>query len=553
MTDYQQTLFGESKPKQYSHRKWAKLVKDRDGWHCANEVMLPNLDHTLYEMNAHHISPKKFGGENILSNGITYCRACHLAQHPEYQQKFIGVIKRHVIRIGDFLRSFIGMPPENFYYSLLEFLTDHTAFRPLQKSIIKTIVEKKKHVFVVMPTGFGKSLLYQIPGIISKKPSLIISPLKALQFDQVKQSLERWIPATYINSSLNKSELDERLVQIKEGNIPFVFAHPKQLLDFSAHDQSVRVKFHKPLTGIPFRNLVIDEVHVIKSQGLSFVKEYLYINRLIEIYNNPQLILLTATASEKSRQFISERLCLQQGDVIEFIGNFIRPEISLEVHRVNTYDQVQKKFVDKDQKLTELLKNKPTGKTIIFSTTTKEVDDIHKRLVEAGIVACKYHSKLSENDKEKYFKIFTDQGTESADIMVATSAFGMGINIPNIHQVIHYSLPFGIVDYYQQIGRAGRDGGSSVAQLLVDEHNLTGTIDFINLKSLEAEKDLEMRELLKKSQNEEKQALLDYIAEEGDRWEFIQRHFGEPTMQSASVWPLLILILIAVAFLIFIR
>lgn len=544
----------------YYHSKWARLVKERDGWRCANEEKSPHLNHELYELNAHHILPKKLGGKNTLGNGITFCRACHAAEHPEYQQKFLTTFQLLFLHLKDKIRALVGLPKDAYYHSILYFLTGKIKFRPLQKEIIKKIIEGKKHVFVVMPTGFGKSILYQIPGVVANKPSLVISPLKALQLDQVMSLLRKHVSATFINSDLDESEVTARLSQIRNGFIPFVFVHPKQLLSFNKKEQAINVKLHKPLTQIGFDYLVIDEVHVVKSQGLSFVKEYFHLNKLRDIYHDPQLILLTATASQESRELIYDRLGVTKNDIAEFVGNFIRPEITLEIYHVSNFESTLKKgwrdkkgrsnsaktIFNKDDKLRELLANKPEGKTIIFATTTKQVDELHEKLVNWGIRASKYHSKL--NDREKYFKEFIGRGDKASEIMVATSAFGMGVDIPNIHQVIHYSMPFGIVDYYQQIGRAGRDGKQSVAQLLVDAHNSTGMIDYINRMSLENEADPEVRELLQKTQQEEKQALLDYIHTDDNRWQFIQNHFGQPTQKKASIWPLMILILIGWAF-----
>lgn len=521
--------------KTYSNQStWSKLVRTRDGWECANKDKYPDRDHTLFKvLNAHHILPKKNQGENILSNGITYCRGCHAAEHPEYQQKFTDAFKIEMIRIRDFVVGLFGISKELQYYRLLQFLTGKISFRPLQKQIIKAIVEDKKHVFAVMPTGSGKSLLYQIPGILNQKnPSLVISPLKALQQDQVGHLLSQWIPATYINSSLEKDEIDKRIDGIKNKLFPFVFIHPKQLLSYDKNKQELNVRYDKPLVSMPFDYMVVDEVHVIKNQGLSFVKEYYHLDEIYNLYNQPQMILLTATASKKTREFIINKLGLNGENVAEFVSGFERPEISLEVYSTNTYDDIQKQFISKDETLIYLLRKKPAGKTIVFCTTIKQVESVYALLEENGFKPCKYHSQLDEKEKELTFKRFTGKiPDEEIDIIVSTSAFGMGIDIPNIHQVIHYSMPFSLTDYYQQFGRAGRDGQPSVAQLLYDEREMTGMTDFINEKTLENEKDEEIRELLIHSFEEEKEALMEYVVAP-DKWQYILDYFGEPLKQS---------------------
>lgn len=512
-----------------SHSTWAKLVKTRDGKKCVNQEKYPERNHELFDLNAHHLHPKKHLGKNILSNGITYCRACHAAEHAEYQQKFTNVFRLQVTLIRDFIVKIFGISSELQYYRVLEFLTGETSFRPHQKQIIKAIVEDKKHVFAVMPTGSGKSLLYQIPGIINQNnPSLIISPLKALQIDQVSQLNSRWIPATYINSSLSKSEIDERIRCIKENLFPFVFIHPKQLLEYNEQDQEINIKYHKPLSSVQFDYMVVDEVHVIKNQGLSFIKEYYHLDEIYKLYDEPQMILLTATASKKTREFIIDKLGLDKENVLEFVSGFKRPEITLQVYPTNKYDKQEQRYITKDDSLFGLLENKPEGKTIIFAVTTGQVDSLYDLLRYKGFKVVRYHSKLSGDEQEFSLKSFTGQIPEDQiEIMVATSAFGMGIDIPDIHQIIHYSLPFSLTDYYQQFGRAGRDGNPSVAQLLYDEKETTGMVDFINKKTIENERNDKIRELLRLSFEEEKEALMEYV-NAYDKWQYILDYFGEP-------------------------
>jgi len=524
----QPLLFNSDETREYSAGQWAKLVKKRDCLHCINETKFPKKDHTLFVLNAHHIFPKKLGGKYTLDNGIAYCRACHAAEHPEYQQHFMGVFKKQFVFIRDLLGKLIGMDPELQYYRLLEFLTGSLSFRLIQKKIIKTIVEKKKHVLAVMPTGSGKSILYQIPGLLNNfNPSLVISPLKALQLDQVGKLIKNWVPATYINSDLGEDEVNERMENIKQGTFPFVFIHPKQLLVYRDNIQQVDFKFHKPLTKVPFDYLVVDEVHTIKSQGLSFTKEYSHLDKIYEHFNRPQMILLTATASKKTRQFIIENLRLNTDKFEEFVTGFYRSEISLKVFRTNCFDQKYKKFIPKDEKLIELLQSGIPGKKIIFCTTTKQVDNVYQNLIDKGYHASRYHSRLDNNEKERNFKVFTGKiPTEETDIMVATSAFGMGIDIKNVRQVIHYSLPFSLTDYYQQFGRAARNGESAVAQLLYDERESTNTIDFINAKEIDKEKDEKTKKLIKEIYDDERVSLLGYI-DSKNKWQYILDYFGD--------------------------
>lgn len=328
---------------------------------------------------------------------------------------------------------------------------------------------------------------------------------------------------TYINGSLDVSETEERLRGIQENIFRFVFAHPKQFLEYDSTKQTTRVRYEKKLTQNYFSYLVIDEVHVIENFGLSFVKEYLALGKLRKQFCNPKVILLTATASKKTREFIIENLELKKDEVSEFVCGFYRPEINLQVYKTGYFDEDKKIFISRDVKLIYLLTNGPDGKSLIFATTTNQVDEIYKMLLGEGFKVTKYHSKLSDLEKETNFKSYIESRN---DVMVATSAFGMGIDIPDIHQVIHYSLPFSITDYYQQFGRAGRDGASSVAQLIFDQQESTSLVDFINRKTIESEQNENDRNILRRIRDEEKVALLEYI-DINDKWKYIKSYFGE--------------------------
>lgn len=183
---------------------WKEIVKERQNYLCANASLDPLRDHTK-DLNVHHILPKYLGGKDEPNNGIYLCRNCHAAMHSEFEQKFFSLnIKYFSIYVRDFFASLIGLPTVFKYYKALELLTGKKSFRSIQESVIRTIIENNSSVLVVMPTGAGKSILYQIPGLLTPGQSLVISPLISLMIDQVKNLQRRWIPCTYINSTLEK-------------------------------------------------------------------------------------------------------------------------------------------------------------------------------------------------------------------------------------------------------------------------------------------------------------------------------------------------------------
>jgi ATP-dependent DNA helicase RecQ len=476
--------------------KWSRLIKVKDGWKCANTDKYPDRDHTLFHLNAHHIFPKKFGGKNTISNGITYCRACHLAKHPEHQKYFLNdnTFNKISIKLLEFIKKFFHLKSNLPYKVLLKYLTGNEHFRSIQKKIIKQIVEEKKNVFIVMPTGMGKSLLYQIPGLINNNlPTMILSPLRALQNDQTVGLSERWVPATYINSDLDKGELSSRIKAIFENLYRFIFIHPKQLLVEDKNKDDVRIKNYKPISKIKINYLVVDEVHVIRDWGKSFISEYNYLNKIWNLYNKPQLILLTASASKKTRKEIIDNLRLTSNEISEYATGFYRQEINIRVDRVNYY--LGNDYIDKDEYLASLLTDKVDGKTLVFTSSIKNVDKIFDTLGKNKNNVCIYHSKLSSKKRNENYQKFLN--SYKNNVMICTSAFGMGVDIPNIRRVIHYDPPFSISDYYQQIGRVGRDGKKSEAILLHDRNDFLSLIKYINDKQLDEIKNDTLRNKLK--------------------------------------------------------
>lgn len=508
--------------KEINEKKWSRIIKTKYGYRCANEKKLPHLDHQLFELNSHHLLPKKLGGKNTIKNGIVYCRACHAAQHPELYSYF----KKTIQLLRDLISRFIK-PAQKFfrYHRALEFLTGSSKFYGNQLKAIKAIVEEGKNIFYVAPTGSGKSMVFQIPAIIDfEKPSLVFEPLRALQIDQVKNLLYRWIPATYLNSDLDDRDYKERINELIKKNIFLCYIHPKQLINFREDTQEAELKLSKTLFNLDFKYIVIDEVHVVERYGLTFVKEYLFLKNILKYFNYPQVILLTATASKKTRSIIKKILDIDEENTVEFVSGYYRKELYLEKYTVYSEEE-------RDELLIRLLYDKPEGKTLIFATTINQVDYIFNFLKSKSFNVCKYHSRLDIKEREFFDKKFKGVlgDEQSSNIMVSTSAYGMGIDIKNIHQVIHYSLPFSITDYYQQIGRAGRDGKKSVAQLIDYVSERTSIIDFINDKTLENEKNENIKNILSNLFYEEKIALLDYLNLETNeqRWNFIINYFGE--------------------------
>ncbi|MDB8793599.1 DNA helicase RecQ [Romboutsia sp. 1001216sp1] len=318
----------------------------------------------------------------------------------------------------------------------------YTNFRKGQEDIINSIINNND-VLAIMPTGGGKSICYQIPAMVLEGITIVVSPLISLMKDQVDTLKVMGIEAEYINSSLSNSEYEKVLNNIKNDKCKILYVAPERLdsSDF------LTVIYDKVVCQV-----AIDEAHCVSQWGHDFRVSYKKIPYFINnLRNRPIVTAFTATASDEVRKDIVEVLNLNNPKV--FISGFDRENLSINII----------KSPAKNKYLLDYVKNHENECGIIYASTRKEVENIHDGLLKRGYLVSKYHAGLSnEIRKENQEKFINDD----IKIMVATNAFGMGIDKPNIRWVIHYNMPQSIENYYQEIGRAGRDGEESECILL---------------------------------------------------------------------------------------
>jgi ATP-dependent DNA helicase RecQ len=331
--------------------------------------------------------------------------------------------------------------------SALAALREHfnfETFRAGQREVIEAILEGHDTV-VVMPTGGGKSLCFQLPALMCEGATIVVSPLIALMKDQVDALHARNLPATFINSSVDFEEQKARIQGIRQGRYKLVYVAPERFR--SAH-------FVEALKSVNVSLFAVDEAHCVSTWGHDFRPDFLRLKAAIEEIGRPQVVALTATATPHVRADIIEQLALREPRA--FVSGFDRPNLSIKV--VHTLKEREK--IAHVKSLAAAAKG---GSGIIYSSTRKSVEQVARRLKDAGLSVVAYHAGMEEAERTRAQDDFMSGRVQ---MIVATNAFGMGIDKADIRFVIHYHLPGSIEAYYQEIGRAGRDGLPATCVLL---------------------------------------------------------------------------------------
>jgi ATP-dependent DNA helicase RecQ len=321
---------------------------------------------------------------------------------------------------------------------------------PGQVQAIQSVLDGHD-TLVVMPTGAGKSAIYQVAALLLGGPAVVVSPLVALQRDQVAALAASRAPeAVSVNSAQPGRDSQRAWRELAEGTAEFMFLTPEQL----AKDEVI-----EQLSGHPPSLLVVDEAHLVSSWGHDFRPEYLRIGDAVERLGHPRVLALTATAAPPVREEIVTRLGMRHQRRV--IAGFDRPNLSLEVER---FDR------DEDKRRATLVRAVQERKPgLVYVATRKDAEGYAGALAEQGLAAAPYHAGLPAAERTRTHQRFSG---DELDVVVATSAFGMGIDKPNVRFVLHADIPDSLDSYYQEIGRAGRDGEAASARLLYRPEDL---------------------------------------------------------------------------------
>ncbi|MGD9902484.1 MAG: DNA helicase RecQ [Vicinamibacterales bacterium] len=387
-------------------------------------------------------------------------------------------------------------PPADGLAAVLERYWGYTTFRPLQREAMDAVLAGRDSL-VVMPTGAGKSICFQAPALTADGVALVVSPLISLMKDQVDTLVGNGVPAACYNSALSPDRRQEVMAGVRDGRFRLLYVSPERLVGEGADVFLGRVASG----AAPVRYVAVDEAHCISQWGHDFRPEYRQLGRLRELFPGVSLHAFTATATARVRQDIAAQLALR--DPVELVGSFDRPNLT---YRVVPRSALKRQILD--------VVTRHRGQAgIVYCQSRKEVDQLAAWLCDEGVRAVPYHAGLTDQERHRHQDAFLD---EDADVVVATVAFGMGIDRSDVRFVLHAGAPQSVEHYQQESGRAGRDGLEAECVLVVS------AADF-----------LKWRQMLDKNGEltEQRRALLRdmerYAAAVGCRHRHLLRYFGE--------------------------
>jgi ATP-dependent DNA helicase RecQ len=379
--------------------------------------------------------------------------------------------------------------------SALKHYFGYDTFRPLQDRIVRSILAKRD-VCVIMPTGGGKSLCYQLPAALSQGTTVVISPLIALMRDQVEQLAQMGIPAALLNSSLEQDEQRKVMREAREGKYRLLYLSPERL---------VREDTVGWLRSVPLELFAIDEAHCISEWGHEFRPEYRQLRLLREKFPEVPIAAFTASATQRVRHDIVHQLALKEPH--KYIASFHRPNLRYIIRQTDTHGQ--------REMLLRALRHYKGQNVIVYAPTIRMVEDTVDFLQEKKIAAVPYHGQMDPESRTRNQEKWM---TDEVRVLVGTIAFGLGINKPAVRAVIHMALPKSLEHYYQEAGRAGRDGLPADCVMLWQPKDLALLVFFIK----------QMQDTSEKKRGWERyQVISEFVKSDECRHKQICEHFGE--------------------------
>ena len=381
----------------------------------------------------------------------------------------------------------------------------YDAFRPGQEAVVSALLAGRD-VLAVMPTGAGKSVCYQVPAVVMEGMALVVSPLVSLMADQVRAVQEAGIRGAYLNSTLAPGQQAEVLRRAAEGAYDLMYVAPERLADprFAEFVRTARLAL-----------IAVDEAHCVSQWGQDFRPSYLSIGQFIaELPVRPPVAALTATATDLVRRDIVRLLGLR--DAACTVTGFDRPNLRFAVERREPKQKLARLDAFIDERRAE------SG--IVYCAKRATVEEVCDHLRERGVAATRYHAGLSAEERERNQRAFVN---DTAPVMVATNAFGMGIDKSNVSYVVHYNMPGSVEAYYQEAGRAGRDGSPAECLLLWCDGDIATGRFFIEQESTHEGLTVEEAEVVRASRRRMLESMVGYCYTTGCLRAYILRYFGE--------------------------
>lgn len=386
--------------------------------------------------------------------------------------------------------------------SVLKDYFGHDSFRDGQEQIVDALLDGRD-ALCIMPTGAGKSMCYQIPALLFDGVTIVVSPLISLMKDQVGSLVQSGVPAAYINSSLSYPQFLRVLSNVEHGKYKIIYVAPERLLTDGILDTCKKIKISM---------VAVDEAHCVSQWGQDFRPSYLKIISFVEsLANRPIIGAFTATATNDVKEDIKKILRLE--NPFEITTGFDRPNLFFGVIKSSS----------KDEKLIDLIRERGDRSGIVYCATRKNVESVCELLCDNGFSAARYHAGLDEYERRKNQEDFV---FDRKNIMVATNAFGMGIDKSNVTYVIHYNMPKNIESYYQEAGRAGRDGGEADCILLYSPKDVRLNRFMIENSEGNDELTIEENEQIRESDFERLKYMTFYSTTNDCLRGFILRYFG---------------------------